>query len=41
MKYVKPEMEVMAFGCIPITQVSVETGTPSEVPGKDVGDVDW
>lgn len=41
MKYVKPEMEVMEFNCVPITNVSTDEGISSEVPGKDLGDVDW
>lgn len=41
MKYLKPEMEVWYFDCVPITQVSTYEGTPSEVPKLDIGDVDW
>ena len=41
MKYVKPEMEIMEFDCVPITQIStVETPT-DKVPSADIGDVDW
>ena len=41
MKYVKPEMEVMEFNRVPVTKVSTDEGTSSEVPGVDIGDVDW
>ena len=35
MKYVKPEMEIMKFECVPITQLSTGDVT-STVPGEDV-----
>lgn len=40
MKYVKPEMEIMKFDCVPITQVSTVEGETTTVPGVDLGG-DW